>query len=334
MGTDAHVRARLIEEHLPLVHSIARRYAGGPEPLDDLVQAGSVGLIKAVDRFDPARGATLAALAGPAIEGEIRHHLRDRAPLVRVPRGVRELGARVRAAEDELTARDRHAPGAAALADALGVPEAAVAEALLARQAAAGAPLPDDEPAAPDTGADDRAALANAWTALKPRERDVLELRYRDDLSQAAIARRIGRSQAQVSRLLAGGLERLRTAMGAVADPAPETYSGSGMDDPPEATAERPEPARSGRFLVRMPQSLHDALAREAEAEGVSLNTLICNALAGAVSWRDGRPRETGAPEPRPAAPRTSRVLTANLVLVGLVAIAAIVLLVLAATGH
>src|SRR6476469_8216313 len=170
MGVDAHVRARLIEDHLPLVRSIAGRYAGGSEPLEDLVQIGSVGLIKAVDRYEPERGSSLAALARPAIEGEIRHHLRDRTPLVRVPRGVRELDARVRDAE-------ALAPGAGTgeLAEALGAPHAAVTEALLARRAATGAALPDV--AAPaEVAAEDRVALEQAWTALTERERTLLSL--------------------------------------------------------------------------------------------------------------------------------------------------------------
>lgn len=327
MAADAGSRARMIEEHLPLVRSIARRYAGGAEPLDDLVQIGAVGLIKAVDRFDPARGDSLAALAGPAIDGEIRHHLRDRTPLVRVPRGVRELGARVGAAELALTARDGRSPGAAALAESVGAPEAAVVEALLARRAGVAAPLDEVPDGGPDAGAlaVDRAALAQAWGALTVRQRTILELRFRDDLSQAQIARRLGRSQAQVSRLQSGALNRLRTAMGGVAAAPAETYSESGMDEGSEAPQQR-----SGRFLIRMPQTLHDALAREAEREGVSLNALITSALAGAVGWRDG-----DGEEPPPAAPPrsgTNRVLLLNLVVVGLVAIAAVILLVLAAT--
>jgi RNA polymerase sigma-B factor len=326
MATDAQARERLIEQHIPLVRSIARRYAGSSEPLDDLVQAGSVGLIKAVDRFDPARGEKLASLAAPAIEGEIRHHLRDRTQLVRVPRGVRELGAKVGAEEARLTARDGRAPGAAQLAEAVGAPEAAVVEALLARRAGSAASLDEVAAAAPDAGAEDRAALAQAWSALTVRERTILELRFRDDLSQSQIAQRVGRSQAQVSRSLASALAKLRAAMEGVA-PAPRaTYSEPAMDEAQEGAQQR-----SGRFLVRMPQTLHDALAREAEREGVSLNTLITNALAGAVGWRDGAPHdEPAAPPPKRA---TNRMLVLNLVVVGVVAIAAVILLVLAATN-
>lgn len=326
MGNEAEVRARLIEEHIPLVRSIARRYAGGAEPLDDLVQAGSVGLIKAVDRFDPQRSDSLAALAAPSIEGEIRHHLRDRGALVRVPRGVRELGARVGAAEADLTAREGRAPGAARLADAVGAPEAAVVEALLARGSGTTAQLGDVAADTPGASPDDRAALAQAWRALTVRERTILELRFHEDLSQAQIAKRIGRSQAQVSRLQASSLEKLRAAMGGVAPAPGATYSEPAMDEGPEAAQQR-----SGRFLVRMPQTLHDALAREAEREGVSLNTLITNALAGAVGWRDGDAPAKGSPEPPRRA--TNRMLVLNLVVVGVVAIAAVILLVLAATN-
>ena len=281
MSVDAHVRARLIEDHLPLVRSIAGRYAGGSEPLDDLVQVGSVGLIKAVDRFEPERGNSLAALARPAIEGEIRHHLRDRGPLAR--------GAGTRVGADAL-----------------------------------------DQIAAAVTGGppEDRPALAAAWSALEPREQRILDLRFRDDLSQAEIGRRVRCSQAQVSRLQAGALDKLRAAMGGVAAAPRATYSETAMDEGQDATQQR-----SGRFLVRMPQSLHDALAREAENEGVSLNTLITNALAGAVSWRDAD-GSTDQPPPPDAPPRraTNRVLVLNLIVVGVVAIAAVILLVLAIT--
>jgi RNA polymerase sigma-B factor len=326
MGVDAHVRARLIEDHLPLVRSIAGRYAGGNEPLEDLVQVGSVGLIKAVDRYEPERGSSLAALARPAIEGEIRHHLRDRTPLVRVPRDVRELDARMRGAEAQLAP----GAGAGALAEAVGAPHAAVTEALLARRATTGAALPDV--AAPDeASAEDRVALAQAWATLSERERTLLSLRYDEDLSQAAIARRVGSSQASVSRQLAAALEKLQRAMGPVAAGRSATYSGPAMDDGPEGTTGRQEAVRSGRFLIRMPQSLHDALASEAEHEGVSLNTLITNALAGAVGWRDGEERDAPREEPAPRR-ATNRVLVLNLIVVGVVAIAAVILLVLAAT--
>jgi RNA polymerase sigma-B factor len=165
-------RRTLIERHLPLVRAVARRYAGGAEPLEDLVQIGSIGLIKAADRYDAARGASFAAYAAPFIAGEIRHHLRDRCTPVRVPRRLQEEGVRV---------------------------------------VAVGLDCAGDL-AQPDTAAHthDRLALGAALRALRPRERTILQLRFGEDLSQAQIAGRTGLSQVHVSRMLRGALARLR----------------------------------------------------------------------------------------------------------------------------
>jgi RNA polymerase sigma-B factor len=132
-GRPQEARARLIEEHMSLVRSLARRYARGGEPVDDLVQVGAIGLIKAIDRFEPSRGHELRTVAVPAIEGEIRHHLRDRTPLVRPPRAVRELAIRVRRAQVELGAREGRLPSHAELAAAVGATEYEVAQALQSR---------------------------------------------------------------------------------------------------------------------------------------------------------------------------------------------------------
>jgi RNA polymerase sigma-B factor len=163
-------RRLLIERHLPLVRSIARRYAGGGEPLEDLVQVGAIGLIKAADRFDDGRGAPFPAYAAPFIAGEIRHHLRDRCAPVRVPRRLQAEGVRVTAVELE------QADG------------------------------PQTDPVGQ---AHDRLALGAALRALAPRERRLVLLRFVGDLSQAQIARRTGLSQVHVSRTLRGALNRL-----------------------------------------------------------------------------------------------------------------------------
>src|SRR5690348_15288949 len=131
-GLDA--RTESIESHLPLVRSIARRYAGRGEAFEDLVQAGTIGLIKAGDRHDPARDRDPAALARPSIEGEIKHHLRDGGGGPHVARGDRELGGRLRALRGELTAKLRRAPTTAELADAAGVDEDRAAHALAAAE--------------------------------------------------------------------------------------------------------------------------------------------------------------------------------------------------------
>jgi RNA polymerase sigma-B factor len=325
----AQQRDRLIEQHMGLVRSIARRYARRGEPVDDLVQVGAIGLIKAVDRFEPTRGRDLRASAVPAIEGEIRHHLRDRAALVRTPRPVRELAARAHAARTEATASLGREPTVAELAAALGAPEAAVGEAL-----GAGQPpleLDPDRVASEDHG-DERALLAAGMSALSDRERRILHLRYEEDRSQAQIAREVGLSQAQVSRLIRRALDRLRAVV----------VDGDGEAYPRDAMAEERQPQQgthSGRLLVRMPQSLHAELARVAEREGVSLNTLITGALASSVGWREGSVDGLDRPQDAEHAPRRDRrrwpaiALVANLVVVIVAAAVAIALLVIA-LGH
>jgi RNA polymerase sigma-B factor len=333
-------RSRLIEAHLPLVASIARRYAGGGEPLDDLVQVGAIGLIKAVDRFDPERGSALPAFAAPVIEGEIRHHLRDAARPVRRPRGLHELDGRVRAAERSVAAAGGRNATTAELARELGTTETAVAEAIISRRAPA-----DPRDAVYDGAADldrseARVLLADAWGVLDDRQRDVLELRYFRDLTQDQIADAMGVSQAQVSRLIAGALTRLRRKLAdGLADGDARAYSRSGMAST-EAAPEQP-PTHSGRLLVRMPPSLHAELARAAEREGVSLNTLITGALAGAVGWRSDASagddpasvHPAGTDDPPARRTWSSIALAANFAIVALAAVLAIVLLVVAWQG-
>jgi RNA polymerase sigma-B factor len=322
-----------------LVRSVARRYARGGEPVDDLVQVGAIGLIKAVDRFEPARGRDLRAVAVPAIEGEIRHHLRDRTQLVRTPRPVAELAARVRRAQVTIGAREGRLPTPAELAEAVGASEEEVVQALQSR-----APVvelePEKAPAAPDDLSEERALLEAGMSVLSKREQRILQMRYYEDRSQVDIAHEIGLSQAQVSRLIRRAVDRMRAA---VVEDGSEAYP---REEMATREVEEPQPQQqqsthSGRLLVRMPQSLHAELARVAEHEGVSLNTLITGALASSVKWRDGAVEglpvvDAGAEDGRAAPPRprwTSIALAANLVVVVLAAAVAIVLLVVA-LGH
>jgi RNA polymerase sigma-B factor len=339
-AADDGARSRLIEAHLPLVASIARRYAGRAEPLDDLVQVGTIGLIKAVDRFDPERGRPLPAFAAPVIEGEIRHHLRDAGRAVRRPRPLHELDGRVRAAERRAAATGGRDPSAAELARELGTSEAAVVEAIRSRRAPADASAAVYDGAADLERSEARMLLADAWTVLDDRQRDVLELRYFRDLTQDQIAEAMGVSQAQVSRLIAGALTRLRRKLaGGLAEGDARAYSRSGMA-PTETPLEQP-PTHSGRLLVRMPPSLHAELARAAEREGVSLNTLITGALAGAVGWRSDASagddpaavHPAGTDDPPARRTWSSIALAANFAIVALAAVLAIVLLVVAWQG-
>jgi RNA polymerase sigma-B factor len=321
MGARAQAsRSDTIEAHLPLVRSIARRYARRGEPLEDLVQVGTIGLIKAVDRFDPGRDRDLAALARPSIEGEIRHHLRDGGGGPHVARTDRELAGRLRAVERELAARLQRRPTPAEVARAAGVDEPRAQRALRAESAARPVSLDDERaPAVPGGRGDDteaaeaRVLLEAGWGLLDERERRMLELRYREDRSQAEIARELGLSQAHVSRLLRATLDRLRAAV----DPA---ASGAG-DEAAAAPADGSgrEAGRNGRLLLRVPRSLHRDLASAAAREGVSLNTYIAGRLSAAVTQDD-------AP---PAAPRTrsTRLLVLNAIVIALAALAGLALL-------
>jgi RNA polymerase sigma-B factor len=312
---DTDSRTGAIEAHLPLVRSIARRYAGRGEPLDDLVQAGTVGLIKAVDNWDPARGRDLAALARPAIEGEIRHHLRDGGCGPHVARGERELGARLRALRTDLTARLRRAPSPAELAAEAGVDPARAERALAACEPALA--LGDEDAArvpaaaAGTDAAEARVLLEAGWNVLDERERRLLELRYRDDRSQSEIARELGLSQAHVSRLLKAALERLRAAV------APQETAAADATAPPVTPRGAASDERSGRLLLRLPRTLHTELADAAEREGVPLNTYISASLAAHVA----DPRAVAA------AARRHRVLVLNALAIALAAAVGLVLL-------
>jgi RNA polymerase sigma-B factor len=176
---DIDARRQLIEQHLPLVRALASRFVYDGEQLDDLVQVGSVGLIKAVDRFDPRRGSSLRAYAIPTIVGEIRRHLRDGTQPLRVPRAQRALGP-VRAIPLEL-------------------------EADTARDAAAERGLELGE---------ERVLLASGLRTLARRERRIVHLRYYGGLSQRRIAAELGLSQVHVSRLLRQSLGKLRSEIG------------------------------------------------------------------------------------------------------------------------
>lgn len=177
---DRRARRELIERHLPLVRAVARRFAHRGEALEDLVQVGAVGLINAVDRFDPTRGVTLCAYAAPTIAGEIRNHLRDRGTLIRLPRD----------AEPETPARFP-----LPLETTIALWPDAAAERGLERS-------------------EDRALLADGLRALPSRERKIVHLHYFGGLSQRGIAAELGISQVQVSRLLRDSLGRLRAELG------------------------------------------------------------------------------------------------------------------------
>jgi RNA polymerase sigma-B factor len=218
-------RQRMIEQHLPLARSLARRYRLGGEPIEDLEQTAYVGLVKAVDRFDPGRGA-FPAFAIPTILGELRRHFRDRGWAVKVPRRIQEASLAVEQETEALNAVLRRAPTAAEIAERTGLAVEDVLEAHHAAGAHRSLSLvsgggEDDAPgAATDVGAlddgyaraEERATIVTMLGSLKPYEREIVMLRFHDELSQREIAQRVGVSQMSVSRALRRSLDRMRTA--------------------------------------------------------------------------------------------------------------------------
>jgi len=228
---DPRLRAYLIEKHAGLVRHVAREYASAGETFDDLISVGHLGLINAVDRFDPQRGTRFATFAVPTIKGEIRRHFRDRGWGIRVPRRVQELVHRVKRKHDELSQLRGRSPSYRELATALGVGEEEVVEAFEASQQydllSTDASLYDDDgetqlssheregaldPALELIG--DRDEIQAALDKLPPRERVIIKLRYSQDMSQTEIAKRLGISQMHVSRLQHRALGHLRRTMG------------------------------------------------------------------------------------------------------------------------
>jgi RNA polymerase sigma-B factor len=232
---DLAARERLIERYIPLVRKIARRFTYTREPYEDLVQVGSIGLIKAIDRFEPARGVSLAAFAVPNILGEIRRYLRDLSSPVRVPRHDQEMCARIGLARRELTTRLQRPPSTSELAAAADLSDHELADALRAEQVRRPISLSEAaDVASADEALDeseDRLLVASSLVSLQRRERDALRFRYYDDLSQDEIARRLGLSQTQTSRVIASGLAKLRAELqgeSRCAGPAKPLHSGHG----------------------------------------------------------------------------------------------------------
>jgi RNA polymerase sigma-B factor len=223
---DLEARERLIEQYLPLVRSLARRYANRGEQLEDLVQVGCIGLIKAIDRFDVERGVELTTYATPNIIGEIKRHFRDKGWSVRVPRGLQELNVRLSQLLEQLTIQLERSPTIAELAKAAGVDEEEVLEALESGQAYTTVSLsaPSGHGGEADLDpleslgtleheyevSEDRAVLAPGLKALDERERRIIHLRFWEGLTQSQIAQQVGISQMHVSRLIRRSLEKVR----------------------------------------------------------------------------------------------------------------------------
>jgi len=222
---DRAAREQLIERYMSLVRSLARRYASRGEQLDDLVQIGAIGLIKAIDRFDIDRGVELTTYATPNIIGEIKRHFRDHGWAVRVPRGLQELSIQLMRVVEQLTGELGRSPTIAELAETTGESEEEVLEALETGRAYSPLSLSvgssgDDDELDPleSLGVDDheyevsedRAILEPGMRVLDPRERLILNLRFYEGLTQSQIAQQVGISQMHVSRLIRRALEKAR----------------------------------------------------------------------------------------------------------------------------
>jgi RNA polymerase sigma-B factor len=226
VGGDLAAREQLIEQYLSLVRSLARRYAYRGEQLEDLVQIGCIGLIKAIDRFDVNRGVELTTYATPNIIGEIKRHFRDKGWSVRVPRGLQELNVQLSRIVEELTVQLGRSPTIKELAERSGAEEEEVLEALESGRAysslslSTGVGLDDEEDVDPmeTIGSEEpRYEISEEWAVLAPglrvlddRERMILHLRFFEGLTQSQIAQQVGISQMHVSRLIRRALEKIR----------------------------------------------------------------------------------------------------------------------------
>src|SRR3954465_10953749 len=227
---DLQAREQLIEQYMSLVRSLARRYSYRGEQVEDLVQIGAIGLIKAIDRFDLERGVELTTYATPNIIGEIKRHFRDKGWSVRVPRGLQELNVQLSRLVEQLTVQLGRSPTIPELAKAAGAQEEEVLEALESGRAysslslSTGGSQDDGEELDPLESigteehqydvSEDRAVLAPGFRVLDERERRILHLRFFEGLTQSQIAQQVGISQMHVSRLIRRALEKIRDEIG------------------------------------------------------------------------------------------------------------------------
>jgi RNA polymerase sigma-B factor len=224
---DPRLRERLIQMHLNLVRFLARKFANRGEPIDDLIQVGNIGLINAVDRFDPERGIRFATYATPTIVGEIKRYFRDRGWAIKVPRRLQEVNLAANKAVDRLVQRFDRSPTVAEIANEVGASEEETLEAIELGQMYELVSLDSEAGQADDEshtvladyiGQDDavleeigaRSSLVETLKRLPERERRIIELRFFRNMSQTDVARRLGISQMHVSRLQQKALGRMR----------------------------------------------------------------------------------------------------------------------------
>jgi RNA polymerase sigma-B factor len=225
---DPQLREQLVHRYMPLARYAASQYRHGPEPFEDLVQVASLGLLKAIERYDPVRGAAFSSYALPTMSGELRRHFRDRSWAVRPPRDLQEAALAVERATEALGRELGHAPTIDDLAKRTGLDAEAVLEAREALSArlstSLSAPVHGSEGDELDLGsrlgtdddgfqtAEHRATIGALTKALTPREREIVRLRFEEDLTQSEIGQAVGLSQMHVSRVLRQAIDKLRAA--------------------------------------------------------------------------------------------------------------------------
>ncbi len=223
---DEEAREQLIVSHLNLVRYIAAKFKNRGEPLDDLIQVGTIGLIKAIDRFEPDRGLEFTTYATPTIMGEVKRHFRDKGWTIRVPRRLQELSAKVNQATDALTAELQRSPTIDEIAAKLGTTADEVLEAMESSSAYSSVPLEgtgsaedDDAPSVIDryasvdgelAASDDRMVLEEVISEFPEADQQAIRMRYMEGMTQVEIAERLGISQVQVSRMLRRALKRIQ----------------------------------------------------------------------------------------------------------------------------
>jgi RNA polymerase sigma-B factor len=223
---DEEAREQLIVSHLNLVRFLASKFKNRGEPIEDLMQVGTIGLIKAIDRFDPARGLEFTTFATPTIMGEIKRHFRDKGWSVRVPRRLQELSAKVNQTTDDLTRELQRPPSVAEVAERLGASVDEVLEAMESSSAYSSVPLEgagqnadDDAPSIIDhyatedddlAASDDRIVIEDAMSEFTPREQEIVNMRFQQGMTQVEIAQKLGISQVQVSRMLRKVLKQMQ----------------------------------------------------------------------------------------------------------------------------
>jgi RNA polymerase sigma-B factor len=343
---------------MPLVDALARRHDRRGADHDDLVQAGSIGLLNAIERYDPKRGEEFVAFAVPTVAGEMKRHLRDRAATVRLPRRLHEARGRLSQVRTNLTGRLGRAPTADELAAEVGVSPQELAQ--LESRGPDAVDDPADEAGTSELEASvARVALSGAFQTLDDTDRKILYLRYVEERSRRDVASELGMSQGALARRADAALAKLRAELeGRAFADAPaaarvEAVPDPSSHDPAAASANSVAPASSGeapagstetqageklragysgRLMLRMPQSLHAELAEAAEREEVSLNQFITNTLAAAMGWHTEGNELPGTPQPA-APPRwLPAALVTNIVVIVIAGLVALALLVISLT--